>query len=141
MPRDLVFSGRFGNGQWDCLSYWNANFASSGVQRPAACTASTSAISRYQMYQYENAHNLSLAPTLNVANQLVDRRIVYVAVINCLQEGVNGRVTVPSLTYLKVFITEPVTEPSNVEIYGEVVDIVQVGLDDTVLHEIVQLYR
>lgn len=142
MPRDAAFaSGRFGNGHWNCLAYWNSNFASSGVTRPSACVADTTGISRYQMYQFEIAHNLSLAPPLNAANKLANRRIVYVAVVNCVEEGVNGRVTVPATTFLKVFITEPVTEPSNVEIYGEVVDVVQTGVDQPVLHEIVQLYR
>lgn len=142
MPRDTAFTaGRFGNGHWNCLAYWNANFSASGVQRPAACVADTTGLSRYQMYQFELANNLAQSAPQNASNQLANRRIIYVAVINCLEEGVNGRVNVPSITYLKVFLTEPVTQPSNVEIYGEIVDVVQLGQDDTVLHEIVQLYR
>jgi Flp pilus assembly protein TadG len=142
MPRDTSFAaGRFGNGHWNCQAYWTANFGASGVQKPAACVADTTALSRYEMYQFEVANNLSQLPPQNAANRLANRRIVYVAVVNCLEESVNGRVTVPFTTILKVFITEPVTQPSNVEIYGEVVDVVQLGVDDTVLHEIVQLYR
>lgn len=144
MPRDLIFTGpgsRFGNGRWNCESYWNSNFTGSGVARPLACTANTNTISRYQMYQFEIANNLQLAPPLNVSNQMAGRRIVYVAVVNCREEGLNGRDTVPAMTYLKVFITEPVTSPSNVELHGEIVDVVQLGPDDAVLHEIVQLYR
>lgn len=144
MPRDLIFTGpgsRFGNGFWDCLSYWNANFTGSGAARPSACTANTHSISRYQMYQFEIANNLSLAPPQNAVNKMAGRRIVYVAVVNCREEGLNGRDTVPATTYLKVFVTEPATSPSNVELYGEIVDVVQLGPDDAVLHEIVQLYR
>lgn len=141
MPRDATFDGRFGNGQWNCLAYWNTNFGSSSVPRPSTCVTNTTALSRYQMYQYEIANNLSAAPPQNAANKIAGRRIIYVAVVNCREEGVNGRVTVPANQFLKVFLTEPVTEPSNVEIYGEVVDVVQLGPDDAVLHEIVQLYR
>lgn len=144
MPRDLVFSGpssRFGNGHWDCLTYWNANHASSGVQRPAACVNNTNTISRYEIYEYEIANNLSLAPPQNAANKRADRRIIYVAVVNCREHGISGRDDAPATTYLKIFITEPVTAPSNVELVGEIVDIVQVGADDGILHDIVQLYR
>lgn len=144
MPRDLVFSGpssRFGNGYWNCLSYWNTNHGSSGVQRPAACTNNTNSISRYQIYQYENANGRALAPTENASNKIVDRRIIYVAVVNCREHSVAGRTNVAATTYLKVFITEQATAPSNVELVGEIVDVVQVGDDDSVLHDIVQLYR
>ncbi|MGD9966260.1 MAG: pilus assembly protein TadG-related protein [Hyphomonadaceae bacterium] len=144
MPRDLVFSGpgnRFGNGYWNCLTYWNANHASSGVQRPAACTNNTNSISRYEIYEYEIANNRSLPPPQNAANKMAQRRIVYVAVVNCREHNIAGRTDAPATTYLKIFITEPVTSPSNVELVGEIVDVVQVGADDGVLHEIVQLYR
>lgn len=144
MPQDNVFLGpgsRFGNGHWNCLTYWNANHGSSGVQRPAACVNGTNSITRYEIYQYEVANNLSLAPPLNAANQQADRRIVYVAVVNCREHGIAGRADAPATTYLKIFLTEPVTSPSNVEIVGEIVDVVQVGDDDGVLHDIVQLYR
>ncbi|MBX9746717.1 MAG: hypothetical protein K2X34_07435 [Hyphomonadaceae bacterium] len=144
MPRDLSFTGpanRFGNGSWNCLAYWNANHASSGLTRPAGCTAATSGYTRYAMYQWENANNRRLNPPQNFANRLVDRRIIYVAVVNCVDEGVAGRVDVPPLTYLRVFLTEPVSEPSGVEIIGEVLDVVQLGTDDAVLIDNVQLYR
>lgn len=153
MPRDLVFTGpanRFGNGSWNCSAYWAANFASSGAAMPPGCSASTTGFTRYDMYQYEIDHNLvdepgpggaSGVPPRGAANALPDRRIIYVAVVNCLDQGVAGRVTVPALTFLRVFLTEPVSEPSGVEIIGEVLDVVQIGQDDTVLYDNVQLYR
>ncbi|QGZ96590.1 pilus assembly protein TadG-related protein [Terricaulis silvestris] len=144
MPRDLVFTGpanRFGNGHWNCNAYWSANFASSSVPKPAGCTASTSGYTRFEQYEYEIAHGLDLQSPANAANELADRRIIYVAVVNCLDENVHGSMSVRPLTYLKVFLTEPVNDPSGVEIMGEIVDIVQLGDDDGVLHDIVQLYR
>ena len=77
----------------------------------------------------------------NAANELPDRRIIYVAVVNCVEEGLAGRQTVGSINYIKIFLTEPVSEPTGVEIVGEIVDIVELGVDDMVLHDIVQLYR
>lgn len=153
MPRDLVFTGpanRFGNGRWNCNAYWTANFAGSGVPKPAACTANTSGFTRYEMYEFEIDHGLvddpgpggvTGIPPRGAANARRDRRIVYVAVVNCLDESVRGRVTVPPLTYLRVFLTEPVSEPTGVEVVGEVLDVVQVGQDDAVLYDNVQLYR
>jgi hypothetical protein len=144
MPRDLAFTGpggRFGNGHWNCLTYWNSNFAASGVMRPASCVADTSNYRRYDMHQYEIANGLAAAAPQNAANALPDRRIIDVAVVNCVQEGLSGRQTVGSINFLRIFLTEPVNEPSGVEIYGEIVDVVQLGQDDAVLHDIVQLYR
>jgi Flp pilus assembly protein TadG len=144
MPRDLAFTGpggRFGNGHWDCLTYWNANHASSGVTRPAACTSDTSNYMRYDMYQYEIDNGLELQAPANAANELPDRRIIYVAIVNCVEQGLSGRQTVATVNFLRIFLTEPVNEPSGVEIHGEIVDIVQLGADDAVLHDIVQLYR
>lgn len=144
MPRDLAFSGpnqRFGNGHWNCLTYWNNNFSAAGVVRPAACVADTSGLTRHDMYQFEIDNGLALAAPQNAANALPDRRIIYVAVVNCVEQGLSGRQLVPSVTFIKIFLTEPVNEPSGVQIVGEIVDIVELGADDTVLHDIVQLYR
>lgn len=144
MPRDLAFSGpgnRFGNGHWDCLAYWNAHHASSGVARPSECTSDTSGYMRYDMYQYEIDNNIDQAAPQNSANELADRRIIYVAVINCVEEGLAGRQTVGTINFIRIFLTEPVNEPTGVEIVGEIVDVVQLGQDDAILHDIVQLYR
>jgi hypothetical protein len=93
------------------------------------------------MYQFENDNGLDLQAPQNAANELEDRRIIYVAVINCVETGLAGRRTVIAVNFIKIFLTEPVNEPSGVEIVGEIVDVVQLGIDETVLHDIVQLYR
>lgn len=144
MPRDLAFSGpngRFGNGHWDCQSYWDANFSSSGVTQPAGCVSDSSGFTRYDMYQFEIDNGLDLPAPLNAANEMEDRRVIYVAVVNCVANGLAGRQTVLAVNFIKIFLTEPVNDPTGVEIVGEIVDIVELGIDSTVLHDIVQLYR
>jgi Flp pilus assembly protein TadG len=98
MPRDHPngWSGpnnRFGNGHWDCLDYWNNTpaLANSGVQRPAACVTDTFGFTRYDMYQFEIANGLNQRSPQNAANELADRRIIYLAVVNCVDEGLSGQ--------------------------------------------------
>jgi hypothetical protein len=93
------------------------------------------------MYQFEIANGLAQAAPQNAANARADRRILYIAVVNCVEAGLNGKDTVMAVNVIKLFLTEPVSEPTGVEIIGEIVDIVELGVDDTVLHDIVQLYR
>ena len=93
------------------------------------------------MYQFEIANDLEQAPAQNADNAMPDRRILYIAVVNCVETGLNGRETVMAVNFIKIFLTEPVNEPTGVEIVGEIVDVVELGIDDTVLHDIVQLYR
>src|SRR5688572_5808714 len=90
----------------------------------------------------------------------LDRRILYAAVIDCEAYGdlVKGRATdIPVLAFVKMFMTQPmnkkdtcglskdeddeVVEGCNDTLYVEMVDKVQPGIDDEVLHDIVQLYR
>lgn len=145
-------NARFGNGRWDCQSYWNANFAGSGVQKPAGCTSSTNGFSRYDMYNFEIANNL--VPTAGAGGERgtpicrgpqntprTDRRIIVIAVVNCVQDNLRGRQSTRVVQFIRLFLTEPVTEPSQVQIIGEIIDVVQPGEDDTVLREVVQLYR
>jgi Flp pilus assembly protein TadG len=145
MPKDdnLIAdpNERFGEGVWDCEAYWNMHFSSSSVLKPDECVEETSGYTRYDQYQFEIDNGLDLQAPLNAANELANRRIIYVAVVNCRDENVHGSMPVPPITYLKVFLTEPVNEPTGVQIMGEIVDVVQLGADDAVLHDIVQLYR
>ncbi|NNL89721.1 MAG: hypothetical protein HKP25_11680 [Marinicaulis sp.] len=67
-PRDndLIGANRFGNGQWNCLSYWNvAHGPSSGASAPppAGCTdPAASDFWRYDLYRYEIANGLVPQP-------------------------------------------------------------------------------
>ncbi len=120
LPMDTSLVGNtntFGNGQWDCESYWRINHA--GAAPPAnmdnlggVCSKpANTTVSRYNVYLYENQNNARIsqyslpasaaaggengAPLCNgsgvgpSANQ-TDRRVIYSAVINCLAQGPFG---------------------------------------------------
>jgi Flp pilus assembly protein TadG len=59
LPRDTAFSDFMGNGQWDCLGYWNKNHTTSPPAvmadgRTGVCgNATTTTWSRYDVYRYE----------------------------------------------------------------------------------------
>ncbi len=72
-----------------------------------------------------------------------DRRILIVAVINCIENGINGNSTnAPVLKWARFFMTEHVSNPSNPILYGEFVGVENQGSGvEGVLHDVVQLYR
>jgi len=168
LPRDTFFQdGKFGNGSWNCLDYWNFNHKIPGdptgavYQPPADCT-NPSSMSRWELYQHEvNTEDLAYpgkgipVPTSSGGEQghpqchtmgptnFGDRRIVYVAVINCLQHDIKGNSVkdIPVEAILKTFLTEPVGDEPTFDTYIEIVDVVQPGGAGGVLHDIVQLYR
>ena len=71
LPRDLDISdaNRFGNGQWDCLAYWNAAHPGDTANIPAGCSA-TGGVTRYEVYLHEIFHlpNKGLIPDLTGGN-------------------------------------------------------------------------
>jgi len=71
------------------------------------------------------------------------RRNMPVAVINCIADGpINGQeVGVPVVAFAKMFLTHASEGGSDQTIYAEMVGILQPGIDDEILHDIVQLYR
>jgi Flp pilus assembly protein TadG len=137
-PRDPDISdaNRFGNGQWDCLTYWNqAHGGSANI--PTGCS-STGGITRYETYLHEitalpnkglipdlsgsggdNGDSTErtplcyqggpIPPTPTAPSQRVnDRRIFTVAGVDCTTVAINGNTpNVPVLHYLSMFITEP----------------------------------
>jgi hypothetical protein len=112
---------RFGDGNWARAAYWNTNHPM--VPWPPAGLSNTS--TRYEVYRYEIEHPEQVAlpgdeqgvracstvPT--DTNRDRDRRVIYVAVVNCIEHGPMGDDTlgkgnVPVKAYAKAFITEPV---------------------------------
>lgn len=159
LPRDGTFTGRLGNGVYDLSAYWTTNF---GGAFPSGLSATTS--SRYDLYQYENANaKAGLAAIGGPAvgekgspqcysggsSATYDRRVLYVAVVNCSNLGINGNsgdLGAP-VGYGKFFLTEPV---SGGDYYSELIGLV--GTGETVgdgggggpvsaVQENVQLYR
>lgn len=163
MPRDPCFATdscdgtpggpRFGDGVNDAIlsDYWLTNHS---VTLPGSLSGAT----RYAAYRYEvDAPDMTDksatggengSPTCSTAtpvnNPLLDRRVLIVAVMNCIEHGVKGNSSnVPVIDFMEVFLTEPIGyEASNEDdIYGEVLGVVDPGGDDGVLHEFPVLYR
>jgi hypothetical protein len=88
----------------------------------------------------------------------IDRRIMYAAVLDCsaLPNG-NSQTEMPALAFIRMFITRPMSSNSQScngngnddptceedagDLFIEVVDKVEPGTADAVIHDIVQLYR
>ena len=167
LPRDsnipaddgaLGSAPRFGDGIWDCLGYWNVNHPN--VAAPPGCTsASTPAtLTRYQLYRYEIDSNLipnnsatggeNGAPQCHAdsatTGDVPDRRVLYFAVINCIELGPitgNSVGPLPVEAFVKALITEPTADAPDYAIFLEIIDITRPGDKDAVVHDIVQLYR
>lgn len=144
LPRDTCFTngtcaqaGVLGNGAWNFLGtkqspgYWDTNWSKddgSGVK--AACGTNPS---RYCVYQYEISHKTGLttsfeqtAPQCNPSSASTDvkRRLLYVAVIDCKANNVQGGgQTLPVQAFASLFLTEPAGGAPNADIYAEVEDV------------------
>lgn len=121
-PRDSDISDavRFGNGQWDCLTYWNQAHPGDTANMPGACS-STGGMTRYEMYLHEitSQANRGLVPDLTslgsdngdpnqrspsacytggpipptptaLSQRINDRRIFVVAGVDCSSIAING---------------------------------------------------
>ncbi len=73
-------------------------------------------------------------------NGNLERRLIYVAIVNCSEYNVQGNASLPIIPrqYGKFFLTEP---PDGGVIYAEFVQIYDVGDENSRLHHIVQLVR
>jgi Putative Flp pilus-assembly TadE/G-like len=165
-------SHRFGTGSWNCAAYMAAMHPT--VTPLAWCTSTTDGTvagrSRYDAYRAEidgtapftsqtipnrsgdtppgeNANSALGACYTGGAGTLSDtpdRRLLYFAVINCIELGPlrgNSNGDLPVEAFVESFLTETVADPSDgPEILLEVKDIVRPGVGG-VLHDIVQLYR
>ncbi|WP_290496089.1 TadE/TadG family type IV pilus assembly protein [Hyphomonas sp. UBA4494] len=164
---------RFGDGEWDRDGYWTANHP---TVAPGARPAGWDTWTRYQTYRYEistdnlygGSDNPGLVnvvgeeqgnPTCSQATPSTDvrkdRRVLIVAVANCVQNAgtIGNNRPIPVEEFAKVFVTEPIGiddyddlypngEPSdNKDIYYEMIGVVDPGDDDGILHEYPVLYR
>lgn len=157
MPRDTCMStgtcpylgGRMGDGTWDFDGYWSVNH--SGLTKPNGWS-NASLPSRYDVYRWEIGANYipDNSPAGEDGNprcysggglsDTPDRRVLYGAVIDC--SGLSGAATdVPVDTFVKLFLTEPMTAPPNEAMYVEFIGVVEPGTDDEVVSDVIQLYR
>ena len=77
---------------------------------------------------------------------LQDRRLMTVAIANCnaLEAngiGTNGKFTFKIPEYVYVFLTEPMKNPSDSEIYAEILGTLDEGTMENLVRDVVQLYR
>ena len=168
LPVDsAIGANRMGNGDWggQFEAYWSVNHP--GVSAPNSWSSSNLP-TRYEVYRWEIDEgeipdNSDLtpkgedgAPTCSDSSvsDEPDRRIIYAAVLNCTAADLTGGSDeeIPVLTFVKMFMTQPMTkEPghddddetaaSDNTLFVEMVDLVSPGVDDEVVHDIVQLYR
>ena len=168
LPVDgVIGANRVGNGDWggQFEAYWSINHP--GVSAPHGWSNSNLP-TRYEVYRWEidNSEipdNSGLTPkgedgapacSDSTPSDEPDRRMIYAAVLNCTAADLTGGSdeNIPVLTFLKMFMTQPMTkEPgqddddetaaSDNTLFVEMVDIVEPGTADEVVHDIVQLYR
>ncbi len=77
---------------------------------------------------------------------LGDRRIMPVAVANCYaleanETSTSGSFSFEPAEFVFVFLTEPMKNPSDSEIYAEILGALDDGAQDSLMRDIVQLYR
>jgi hypothetical protein len=154
LPRDPCFAsgtcddGRFGDGITTAAlsSYWGANHG--GAALPGELSGGT----RYDVYRYEIEHGQIPAsadpngeqgtPSCAPAGHdsvLRDRRVLIVAVVNCVEQAIQGnRDNVPVVAFARMFMTEPTVGG---DLYAEMLGVLQPGGEDGVLHDFPQLYR
>jgi hypothetical protein len=161
MPRDTCLQtgscpttlpARLGDGNWDRATYWSVNHP--GVPMPPELAGAA----RYDFYRYEIDN--AMIPN-NVAtggengnpqcysgstppNDNPDRRVLYMAVINCIEQGPLTGGSNPDVEverFMKMFVTEPVDSGRETDIWLEFVDEVRPGADDGVLHDQIELVR
>lgn len=154
LPRDSCIKAgtcRFGAGDWDRAAYWSVNH---GGSVPAGIT------SRYDAYRWEIDHsaipdpNLATGTTKEQGDSRIkrcyagttppsdspDRRVLYFAVVNCGLHGIHGNADdIRPVAFVKSFLTEPVSTAS--DIYLETIEIARPETNNSVMHDLIQLYR
>ena len=163
-----IGSNRIGNGTWDFEAYWDLNHGNRDGVYNATSDGNTTGWdngnlpTRHDVYRWE-IDNAAIPNKSSVGGENgnpgcssatvtddPDRRVIYAAVINCTEHDLHGGSgdTIPALTFMKMFITQPMTKlpgtghtDEDNTLYVEMIDIVKPGVDDEVVHDIVQLYR
>lgn len=140
---------RIGDGAWDRETYWRVNH---GETLPASMASA----SRYSTYLDEISNNIIPNMTGGENGNPMcfegtypipadpDRRVLYMAVINCIDEGPltgSSNTDVGVKSFAKMFIIRPIKGGSDTNIWLEFIDEVKPGNQDGVLHDIIQLYR
>lgn len=121
---------------WNCAAYWQANHATGPnvLTQPAACTANTTSLTRYAVYQMERAAGKIPSPGPNGKTTPAERRLIYIAIFDCSGGSVPEG-------FLKAFMLEPAQGAASFTEFVEVLGPATSKTDPTAVHEEVQLYR
>lgn len=152
LPRDSCIKAgtcRFGGGDGDIAGYWNVNH---GGSPPAGVTT------RYQAYRWEIDNTQIPDPPPNgttveqgdsrikscykgpTPTDSPDRRVLIFAVVNCGLHGIHGNADdIRPVAFVKSFLTEPVSTAS--DIYLETIEVARPETNNSVMHDVIQLYR
>jgi Flp pilus assembly protein TadG len=141
LPRDNCFASstcaaigqagsRLGDGSWNFDAYWTVNHPGAATDKAALVAQYGANPSRYDVYMYEIAHPIlasgpeATAPACNTASADASRRLLYVAVVDCVANPVSGGGgNYPVQVFASMFLTEPAGGPPDADIYAEFVDI------------------
>ncbi|MDX8463433.1 TadE/TadG family type IV pilus assembly protein [Mesorhizobium humile] len=146
LPRDNCFynggctqAGVLGDGTWNFYGtstspgYWDTNYPKDTSKGQIVKNVCGNNPSRYCVYNYEVQHQSDAAlrtsfeqtaPACNTTTQSADRRLLYVAIIDCGANNVQGGgQTLPVQAFASMFVTEPAGGSPNADIYAEFEDI------------------
>src|SRR5262249_22105889 len=147
----LPLDQTWGEGNWDFNTYWEVNHGS--LPRLDLTEGNEKVPSRYSVYRYEieQGYVAAVSPGgesgapgcyagANLPAAVLDRRILYAAIINCQSLRLEGETqsNVPVAAFGKFFLTLPLARPPT-DLYVEMVGLVRPG--DGVSYDVVQLYR
>jgi len=162
LPLDTCFAsdscphmgGRMGDGDWDIDGYKAAN------NLAAIPYSNVNPGSRHEVYRYEIDNNMVSTPSVGgevgtpqcygggSLSDDPDRRFLYIAALDCQKHNVseenmgNSGPPVPVTAFVKMFLTKPVDQGPDQDIYAEMVEIIEPGnTTSAVVKDIVQLYR
>jgi Flp pilus assembly protein TadG len=148
LPVDPCFNtstcspANMGASNWDCQTYWGAAHTANPTalaDPPTGCTAAAT-VSRYDVYQYEIAKNYHTdaqlvtfetgAPQCSAATAQANRRIMNVAIVNCMSSPVtiqSNAQDVPVAAFGRFFLTVPVPVAAQNKPYAEFLGFLERG--------------
>lgn len=160
--------GRIGNGTWDRNAFFYVNYGSGFAWQAAMTTAgyTPASVTRYQVYQWEMTNGASNIATPKAAGTNltahatpvcyggspaggvvpggtnVDRRRISTAVVNCLENSVNGASTdVPVVKWIDLFLVEPSAARARTgsgDIYAEIIGETGTGASGATVGQVVR---
>lgn len=155
-------NGRIGDGNWPYWDYFAANHGGDGTPsfRPIGWPAGAP-VTRYNVYRYEietghipeygDPDCFQGEPPVNDYTYLddferdlellKDRRIMPIALANCVANGMSGKTTFSPDGFAFVFMTEPMGSPSSSALYVEYLGELDGEAQQALLRDVVQIYR